>query len=276
MIPVIARDVREIRVVLIDDPELAMRETFEEDDLQELIDDIRVNGVQIPLIVEPFGDRYRVIAGHRRITAARALGAETVPCDVRAPSEMDVEAIKILENDVREQVNAAEAGVYLKRLFETRAEHDIDKLCAIVRRSRSYVEDRILLVEGDTEVLRAVRKKLITFAVAKELARVKDVGYRRLYLQNAIEGGASAKVVHSWREKLELLSGAQPAREPGDADAAALVTEPAPAHLACVCCRIVENTNRLKLVYLHDYCELAVLDKALRLFRESVLGDVSA
>lgn len=276
MIPLVKREVREIPVELIDDPEHAMRETFDEDDLRELLEDVRINGVQVPLIVTPTGQRYRVIAGHRRISVARALRAVTVPCDVREPGDVDEEAIKILENDVREQVNAAEAGAYLMRLFETRANHDIDVLCSIVRRSRSYVDDRLLLVQGDADVLVALKSKRITFAVAKELNRVKDVGYRRLYLQNAIDGQASAKVVKKWRDQLELLAGAQPATPSGDNSGAVVELEPPPSHLACICCKMVENTNRLKLVYVHDYCELAILDKALHQFRQSILGQGDA
>jgi ParB/RepB/Spo0J family partition protein len=276
VIPVVNRSVREIPVAIIDDPELTMRESFDEEDLRELVDDIRVNGVQVPLIVEPVGTRFRVIAGHRRITAARALHADTVPCDVRQGSDVDAEAIKILENDVREQVNAAETAVYLMRLFETRAENDVDKLCAIVRRSRSYVDDRLLLIQGDADVLNALRKKRVTFAVAKELNRVRDVGYRRLFLQNAIDGAASAKVVRQWREQNDLLAGAQPKPDPAAAGVDAVAVSPAPSHLACVVCKQVENTNRLKLVYVHDYCELAVLDPALRNFRESIAGGADA
>lgn len=275
MIPIVNREVREIPIGLIDPPENAMRETFDDDELRELVDDIRVNGVQVALIVEQHGERYRISAGHRRYTAARALGAATLPCDIRQPGELDAEAIKVLENDVRENVNAAEAGAYLMRLYETRAEHDIDKLCAIVRRSRTYIEDRLLLQQGDTDVLAALRQRRISFAVAKELNRVKELGYRRLFLQNAIEGQASAKTVKQWRDGHERLQAAQGEPAPGAGAVEAAAVEPAPSHCACVVCRSVDNMQRMKLVYLHDYCELAVLDRALADFRRSIGGEAN-
>jgi ParB-like chromosome segregation protein Spo0J len=50
---------------------------------ESLIDSIRDEGILVPLVVAPEGDRWQVISGHRRLACARALGFESVPCEIR-------------------------------------------------------------------------------------------------------------------------------------------------------------------------------------------------
>ena len=166
MIPIVQRNVRELDLELLDEPELAMRDSLDDVKFDELVDSIRLNGVQVPLIVEQRGARYLISAGHRRWLACKKLGASTVPCDVRQPGELDTEAIKIIENDDREKANPAETALYLQRLLDRRAHGDVEALCAIVRRPRKYVEDRLVLFHGDADVFDALRQRKIGLGVA--------------------------------------------------------------------------------------------------------------
>src|SRR5262245_22586288 len=55
------------------------RKTFDEDDLASMADSIRSNGILQPLVVRRMGDRYQLIAGERRLRAARLAGLSTLP-----------------------------------------------------------------------------------------------------------------------------------------------------------------------------------------------------
>ena len=276
VIPVVARDVREISVALIDDPEIAMRETFDDDSARELLEDIQVNGVQVPLIVERRGDRFRVCAGHRRIKAARLLGAETVPCDIREPGVLDAEAIKIIENDVREKVNPAEAALYLARLFVERCHNDVDELCRLTKRSERYVQDRLVLLEGDEEIFVALRAKSITLGVALELNAILDVGYRRMNLDRAVRDGmtiAAAKQLRRDANHIMERSAAGGATSP----AATLAgINPADARNVCTVCLGTDHSERMRWVPVHEHCQLAILEKLLVPWRAAQTVDVDA
>lgn len=276
MIPLVARTVEEIPLALIDDPEIAMRDTFDDEQFQELVDDIRANGVQVAIIVERRGDRFRVAAGHRRVTACRALKAATVPCDIREPGLLDAEAIKVLENDVRENVNAAEAALYLARLYVERCDSDVDRVCALVRRSRKYVEDRLVLLHGDPEVFAALKAKRIRIGVALELNAITDRGYRLLHLDNALRHGLTTDAARQARRD------ANRAVEMGarGADTSALpvpdFSAPAEARNVCTVCLGSDHPERMRWVPVHEHCQLAVLEKLLAPFRAAQGDDADA
>ena len=276
MIPVVAHDVREIPIELVDDPELTMRETFDDEKFLELVDDIKANGVQVPLIVERRGDRYRVCAGHRRITACRRLGASTVPCDVREPGALDAEAIKILENDVREQVNAAEGAMYLARLYVERCHEDVDELCALVRRSRRYVEDRLLVWSGDAEILEALKARQIGLGVALELNGISNAMWRRGGLDIAVRSGMTMAAAKQYkRDANRAAAGQTPATDTsasGDATAAAPIT----ANEMCYVCARSDHPERMRWIRVHEHCDLAILERLVMPFRTAeaeVLGE---
>lgn len=266
---VVAREFRELPVGLVDDPEIAMRETFDDEAFRELMQSISEVGLQVPIIVEQRGDRYRVVAGHRRICAARALHLAAVMCDVRQPSEVDAEAIKVLENDEREAVNAAEAALYLHRLYVEKCEHDVDRVCALTRRSRKYVEDRLNLVIGDEEVFDALKQRLISLSVAKELNRIKDRGYRRLHLDAASKFGMTAAAATDARKKANFAvdQAAQPAAAGAAADATTFT--PSPVQNACYICHRTDHPERMRYVVVHEHCDLAIGDRVLSAFRQS-------
>lgn len=267
-IPVVVRNVRELPTDLVDDPEIAMRETFNDDAFRELVESIRLNGIQVALIVEPRAERYRVIAGHRRLKAARVLGAVTVPCDVRSASDVDAEAIKVLENDDREAVNPAEAAVYLHRLWTERCGGDVDAVCALVRRSRQYVEDRLLLFQGDEEVFEALRAREIRFGVAKELNQITDIGYRRLHLDQARKYGMTAAAAKDARRQSNFATREHGTSPPASSASGEAAPAPAAYQPSCYVCGRHDRPERMRYMTVHDDCDTAIGARVLAAFRE--------
>lgn len=272
MIPVVSREVREVPIDRIDDPEFLMRERFDTEKYAELRDDIAANGIQQALIVERRGDRFRLCAGFRRLTVARELGAETVPCDIREPGALDEEAIKILENDIRENTNAADAALYLKRLFVSRCGNDVDKLCELVKRSRKYVDDRLRLTLGDEEVFQALLNRKISFSVARELNGIRDTGYRHVYLDDAVKfgmtGGAAAEKRRTANRAVEMGAAAS------DTSSSALqaLAQGRVSDQVCHVCRRSDRAERLRWIIVHDHCDLAILEPLLAPFRQANAG----
>ena len=231
-----------------------MRETMDEIQLAELANSIAAVGVVEPLVVERAGARYRVIAGHRRLIACQVVKLSPVPCVVREPGAVDPAAVTIAENYYREDVNPAEEAAFLSRLLADRCGGDTDVLAALIRHGRGYVEDRLLLLEGDAAVLDALKRHDISLAVARELNKYKDPGIRLAHLDAAIRGGATANVIKSWRAQTAeypALPADTAAAEPGASQGQAL---PAAGTLQCMFCEETDNPHMMQNVWLHSYC----------------------
>src|SRR5213079_2085192 len=175
---------------LVDTPEDAMRQSFDDEKMQELIDSIRAHGVIQPVALVRTGDRFRVAAGHRRSVAAVHAGLDVIPAQVYPQGTPMEEAIKNHENAFREDVNPADEALYFKRLLDAHCEGDVMRLAGLVGRKQSFVEDRLDLLRGYPDVLEALKQRRINVSAAREFNKYKDEGYMRSHLIAAIEGGA--------------------------------------------------------------------------------------
>jgi ParB/RepB/Spo0J family partition protein len=254
---------------LVDEPELAMRQSFDKIKLQELADSIKAQGILQNLVLIQNGSRYRVAAGHRRTVAARMAGETDVPAMVFAAGTSEEEAMKCAENSHREEVNVVDEAVYFWALFESRCGHDIDRVCALVQRPRSYVEGRIELLQGDEEILAELRAERIAIGIARELNKISDAVLRKMGLEFAIRGGATVSVMRNWRQEQERIQRMQTNPQlPGNAAANGDVL-PAEAYnpFVCTCCKGADLVETMVSVFVHNHCKLAILDKLLATYR---------
>lgn len=254
---------REIELELIDPPALAMREELDEDALQDLIDSIRAIGLVEPVIVKPAGDRFEIVAGHRRWIACKYAGLARVPCLLTAAAGAAAEAIKVAENTDREAVNAAHEGAYFDELLRLHCGDDVDELCRLVKRKRSYVEPRLLLHRSGSMIRDAVAGGVFGMTVAAELLKVRDERGLANLLDYA-RNGATAKMIRQARIELENFLARQAAgTAPAAGELGAAAVPIAYQGPSCICCRGTENANQMQLVHVHDYCLKAILLKLL-------------
>ena len=86
---------------------------------KELADSITAQGVMQPIVVRPIGvDRYEIIAGERRWRAAQLAELDVIPAVIRDVSDEVALALALIENIQRENLNAIEEAMALKRLGE--------------------------------------------------------------------------------------------------------------------------------------------------------------
>lgn len=259
-----AVDARRIPLSLIDEPSLTMRETMPEPKLVELVDSIRLLGLQQPIIVRPKGPRFEIIAGHRRYVACGRAGEFQPPCIVRDVDDREVERIKCAENIDREDVNVVEEAAYYAELLTKFCHDDTDELVEFTGRTRGYVETRLLLLRGHPEVMDALRAGEINLGVATELNRSPDRTCLLMHIDPA-RGGATVRQVRQWITDYKNFRARQEAG--ADASTVAPMTSapaPDPPRPTCVCCREDRDAGELVVVYVHTYCKKATLDKLLR------------
>lgn len=263
----ITRELREVPLRLIDAPELPSRASMSDEKLDELARSIRDNGLLQPLCVARRDDRYEVIAGHRRWLACTRIGLVAVPCVVYPSRDSALEAIKYAENRHREDLNPADEALWFQELLERDCGGDVDRLAEQLGETRSYIEGRLILFRGDTQVFEALQAGKIRIGVAHQLNRCTDERYRRYLLVQAVAGGATVAVVSGWISDWErTLRDAI-----GDTTPVAPATAPAPIpetdFFRCVVCGGTENVHTMRVMNVHDYCRLAILDKLLRAYR---------
>ena len=242
-----------VPVALIDPPDNAVRETMSEEGLLELLESIREVGLIYPLVLMRRGKRYEIAAGHRRYVACMMGNILEVPAFVRMPDETDGDSIKVHENYMREAVNPGEEAGFLLRLLESPlCGGDVDKLCARIKRPRSYVDSRFELLRGDVKILEALKSGQITFAAARALNRFKREDARRTYLEAAIQGGATAQTINGWRAHAEVLDEFIPER-PADGTGGEGTPILVPPKLPeCVVCGDGAMLGPLELLYVHQ------------------------
>jgi ParB family chromosome partitioning protein len=221
-------DARMIPVDKIREPEDPDRTLFDEDAADELARSVRDHGIIEPLVVRPLEDgTFEVIAGHRRLLAARCVGLMEAPCVVRE-GDAPFHAVRLAENLDREDLSPVDEGRRYKRLFESNGE-DVDRVCAIVKRPRARVEGRILLLAGDPRVLDALERGEIGVGVAEELNAFKRSEGRSFHLDFAIRTGATRAQVREWRTRDDAVAaGEAAAADAAAARGAGLPSDPTP------------------------------------------------
>ena len=236
------------------EPAQVARATLDEQGLDELAESIRRVGVINPLVVKEVDGGYEVVAGHRRLLAGRRAGLVALPCLVRSARDADPTAIKLHENLYRQELTPVEEAAFFAELLPS-CDNDTDKLCALVKQSRTYVEGRLLLLAGDPEVLAAVAQREISLGVAEELNKIKRETDRRWYLKWARETGATRATVRTWRQ----ISEAQVDPAPG---APAFRPTPPPVAFTgrdifvCWICGEKEPVTDLEFHHLHRSCRV--------------------
>ena len=262
---------RELPLSLIDEPALAMRETFDPAMMDDLTSSIQELGILQPIIVEQRGGRYEIQDGHRRFLCAVRAGLKSIPSVVRNPEQISGEAVKVHANTYREDVNPGEEARYLAQLLERDCDGDVDRLCKLTRQSRNYVEGRLLLLAGDPDVFAALRARRLSMAVARELNKVSDRGYRMMYLDAAIRGGATSRMVQEWRTTSDSMTPVDPG-DPGTG-ANQYTGMPAPVTtMTCTCCDSSEEPWAMELLPVHRRCRGMFLDPLIARLRGRMGG----
>lgn len=181
----------------INPPEFDHRIGEDDENFQELIESIKTFGVLLPLLLKPIGDKFEIVAGHRRFQAAKINGHETIPSTIINGSDEELEILKLHENLKRKDLSHVDQGYTFIKLHQT---FDLteEQIAILIGKSIAYVSQHMSVVTGDPEVLHACANDQITFSVSREIVNVKNDTDRKEILKSAVNNGCTALVAHSW------------------------------------------------------------------------------
>lgn len=174
------------------------RRHFDEERLQELARAIQSQGVIEPLVVRriPGGadgmPNYELIAGERRLRAARRAALDAVPAVIRELDDRAALEMSLVENLAREELGAIDEARALARLHaEFGLSHD--QVAERIAKSRPYVSNLIRLLELAPPVLEMVERGQLSAGQARPLLGLASGDAQLAAARQIVEGGLSAR-----------------------------------------------------------------------------------
>lgn len=157
-------------------------------DVNDLAASIKTNGLLTPLSVVPNGERYRVIAGHRRLAACKQAGIGAVPCFVLNLGPLQQLEAMVTENCQREQLTVLEEADAIQCMLDLGA--TTASVAHQLGRSADYVRDRAKAASIDNEV-RASRDDFSQLTIGQLVAIARYDGRPDLQKELAQAAGTS-------------------------------------------------------------------------------------
>ena len=150
------------------------RKRFNRDDLAELTDSIKQNGVLQPLLVRQSGTGYEIVAGERRYQAAKAAGLSEVPVIIREISDDDVFKLALIENLQRSDLTPLEEARGYRQLIKEKGLTQ-EELAKALSKSRSAITNTLRLLDLPSEVQSYVEDGELTAGHARAILAVPSV-----------------------------------------------------------------------------------------------------
>jgi ParB family chromosome partitioning protein len=182
----------EVQVHLVEPSPYQARREIVPEQLAELAESIRSEGLLQPIVVRRSGDRFQLIAGERRWRAFQHLKLKTIPARVVEASDASAASIGLIENLQREGLNPIEEAqgfASLVRDFDLTQETAAER----VGKSRASVANALRLLALDSEIQGYISKDLLSVGHAKVLLGVEDTGSRSVLARRIIEEGLSVR-----------------------------------------------------------------------------------
>ena len=177
------------------------RKQFDEKALQELSQSIQNYGILNPLTVRCRGGKYELVAGERRLRAARLAGLQEVPCILLDVNMEDASLIALIENLQRRDLDFIEEAIGLSRLIRMFGMSQ-EEAARRIGKSQSAVANKLRLLKLPRDVLENLRSYGLSERHGRALLRLADPNAQRAALEYI---AANALTVAAAEEYVETL-----------------------------------------------------------------------
>ena len=172
------------------------RKHFKPEDLAELTDSIKQNGILQPLLVRKKGAGYEIVAGERRYQAARAAGLTEVPVVIRDISDEDVFKLALIENLQRSDLTPLEEARGYRQLIKEKGLTQ-EELAKALSKSRSAITNTIRLLDLPKEVQELVDDGSLSAGHARAILAVPSEDGRIRLAKKVVEERLSVRQTES-------------------------------------------------------------------------------
>lgn len=202
----------EIDIAAIEANPFQPRTRFDDTALEELASSISKLGIVQPLTVREMGDgRYQLIAGERRLRAAKIAGFKTVPAYIRTADDQAMLELALVENIQREDLDAIEVAISYQRLIEE-CSLTQEKLSERVGKQRSTVANYLRLLKLPAEIQLGIRNKQLTMGHARTLVNMGDTAQQIKVFYQIVEDELSVRSTEELVRQLQVDKLKDPAK----------------------------------------------------------------
>lgn len=180
-------DVVQLKVEEIVPNEYQPRTQFDDEKIKELAQTLQTHGMIQPIVVRKKDEsKYEVIAGERRLRAAKSLGWETISAIIRNLTDTETASVALIENIQREELSVieeAQAYVQLLKMHSLTQE----ALAQRLGKSQSTIANRIRLLSLPEQIKQALMDRQITERHARALMKLKDEQLQLKFFQKIVD-----------------------------------------------------------------------------------------
>lgn len=177
------------------------RHSFDEEGLAELAASIRSCGILQPLTVRRAGEGYELVAGERRLRAARIAGLREVPCLVAQVGEEDSALLALMENLQRRDLDCWEEAQAIARLI-SRYGLSQEEAARRLGRAQPTVANKLRLLRLPEDVRALLRENGLTERHPRALLRLQDPEVQRRAAGDIVRRGMNVAQAEAYVEKL--------------------------------------------------------------------------
>ena len=168
------------------------RKYFDEDAIEELSESIKQHGIIQPLTVRKMGESFELVAGERRLRAAKLINLETVPCNIVDITDSESAEIALLENLQREDLNYIEEAEAYYNLIN---DHNFtqDELAKRMGKKQSTIANKLRLLKLSSEVRSLCLQNNLTERHARALLIIHEEDLQLKIIKAIIKDGLNVK-----------------------------------------------------------------------------------
>jgi len=168
------------------------RKNFNKEKMEELKESIKKHGIIQPIVARKMANGYEIIAGERRLKAAKEIGLKKIPAIIKSINNEKSLEIALVENIQREDLNPVEQANAFKRLID---EFNLtqQELAEVTGKSRTLVTNTIRLLKLNREIQKNISEGKISFGHAKLLLSIEDEEVQRAVCDRIIANDLSVR-----------------------------------------------------------------------------------
>jgi len=188
------------------------RSHFDAQSLEELASSIKKLGLVQPLTVRETGNgRYQLIAGERRLRAARLAGLTQIPAYIRTADDQAMLELALVENIQREDLDAIEVAISFQRLIEE-CRLTQEQLSERVGKQRSTIANYLRLLRLPAEIQLGIRNKHVMMGHARTLVNIENPKTQMEVYYRIVDGELSVRQVEELVRSLQTEKIKDPAK----------------------------------------------------------------
>lgn len=165
---------------------------FNEEKLSDLVNSIKEKGIVQPVLVRAAQEGYELIAGERRLRAAKKVGLESIPAIIKNVDDLNMLEISLIENIQREGLNPIEEARAFQK-FITDFQFTQEKISQVIGKDRSTIANTIRLLSLPKKVQDYISQGAITAGHAKALLALPTETGQLKVCEVVIKGSLSVR-----------------------------------------------------------------------------------